>query len=90
MTHIIDEIRKTEYNLAYAEERYNQLWEMTDIGHTLTMDALKKVETEMKRLESVMNILSAHLGMLEADLEEASFGMAEEEAAIAEAASMDW
>ena len=69
--HIIDEIRNTERELIEVEARYDELNNMTEIGHTLTMEALRKVENEMKRLEGVMNIMAAHLGMLEADLQAA-------------------
>jgi ribosome assembly protein YihI (activator of Der GTPase) len=69
MTHIIDEIRATELELLEAETRYDELWDMTDIGHTLTMESLRKVEDEMRRLRGLMNVLSAHLGMLEADFQ---------------------
>lgn len=71
MTHIIDEIRATELELLEAETRYDELWDMTDIGHTLTMESLRKVEDEMRRLRGLMNVLSAHLGMLEADFQAA-------------------
>ena len=68
--HIIDEIRDTERKLIDIENQYdaNHAF-LEDAGSTLSDEAFNKVCADNRRLLSVMNILSAHLGMLEADME---------------------
>lgn len=63
-----NEYRDTEIKLEKAYSEYNELcWFLEDAGETLSEESVKAINSQIRRLESVMNILSAHMGMLEAD-----------------------
>ena len=70
MTNLTQEYRDTERKLDEAYDEYQALCGfLEDAGETLSEESVRVVDAKIRRLESVMNILSAHLGMLEADID---------------------
>ena len=68
--HILDEVRSTERQLDEAEQEYNAMCQfLVDAGETLSDESIKVVELKLRKLDATMNILSAHLGYLEAEFE---------------------